>query len=153
VNMQETVRRMAVDNGMPCKSIARQLDVSYWVVYRHLSAAGVMRQRSHLSEETRRTIESLIRLGESSYASIARQFTINKTTVMKIARKMAEADAISEGDEQWSPDNPLQELDFKPISFRRATYCEKCRRLINVVPCVACAAKEAAFAKSNAVDH
>lgn len=134
---------------MSCKKIARHLRVSESTVYRRLCELELAPKRRKLSEVQRLQIEALIREGRLNYSEIARKFTVNRLSVLRMARQLAERDAALESDDDWSGDNPLQEHDFRPVSFRRAVSCEHCGRLITVLPCVACTAKAVSAEKSN----
>lgn len=130
----DTVRRLHA-LGLPCKAIARTAGQSYSTTYRQMRAVGIMRQKPQLPREVRLRIEEAINAGQMCYAEIARQNYTNKSTVMRIAQRMAiEAEQI----DQWGSDVEDDEIVVERL--KNAVRCHECGRLVVVSPCVACAA-------------
>lgn len=145
----ETVRRLAVVEGLPCKAIARKMTCNYYVVYRRMVSMGILGQRQHLRETQLAEIEKLIRSGELNYSQIGKQYGRGRLAILRIAKRIATEDAKSDEPQEWPSDSSEPEIDFTPISFHRACFCERCNRMITVKPCVACAARDEIAAKRN----
>jgi hypothetical protein len=133
----DVVRRLAIEDGLSCKGIAKHLNVSESTVYRRLCAVELAPKRRNASGELLVSIQEAIRQGTENYSQIARRFTMNRSSILRIAVAMAQQEEATES-EVWPSDNPLEEIDFKPISFRKAIHCKTCGHMINVQPCVYC---------------
>lgn len=125
--------RLLVGEGFCCKQITRAVGQKYHKVYRLLRSEGMMREKPRLPDDVRENIISEIKR-RTSYREIARKFLTNPSTVLRIARRIAEEADTSPS---WSSDNRL-ELDV--VTLRKPRRCPECGRPVMTEPCIACAA-------------
>lgn len=132
----EAIRRLH-ESGLPCKTIARSLNQTYWTTYRQMSAIGIMRRKPQLPCDVRDRIRSAINEGKLCYAEIARQNHTNKSTVLRIAQRMA---IEAEQEDQWGSDDDENDIPIERL--RTPIRCSGCGRVVTVSPCVACLAMQ-----------
>jgi len=111
----------------PLKSIARVLGLHPSAVVRRLRAAGLPRRWQRLSSSERRTIRAMLDQ-DLSRREVARQTGRSLGTVGRIGSAA-----------QRLPDDTVRRV-------RSWVRCGGCGALINVLPCITCAAREATSA-------
>jgi IS30 family transposase len=117
-------------SGTTIGRIAKDMGVSYWTVYEIVRRAEI-RCKRRLERAQRAEINRRLLDGES-YVSIAKVFSVHRSTVMRIAKANAFYEELDEDTE------PLG-VEFKET---QPYQCPVCERVIKTTPCVVCYARQ-----------
>jgi DNA-binding transcriptional MerR regulator len=127
--------RALIAAGHSLRQCATALATPRSTLHALLAAGEVARLRparlrhERLRPEQRRTLQRHLRRDTMTLSQIARLSQVHKSTVSRYRRKTLQAVADAAADE-----------GFRPQRVARAQRCPSCHRLVNVLPCVACAA-------------
>lgn len=114
--------------GEPYKIIAIKVGKTANVVYKHARKRGVPRRLPAVSPLARMQILALLMATNMSYACIARLVRVSKATVGRVAKDIRSRQMRRLG-------------DFQPDESKAVKRCP-IHGLVNVWPCVACAADQ-----------
>lgn len=117
-------------SGMTIGRIAKDMGLSYWIVYKIVRRAEI-RCKRRLEREQREEINRRLLDGES-YFSIARVVSVHRSTVMRIAK------ATAFYEEMEDSDNESLGVEFKKT---HPYHCQGCDKTVETIPCVICYAR------------
>lgn len=115
-------------SGEPYKLIALKVGRTPNVIYKHARKRGVPRRLPSVSPLARKQILALLMATNMSYAGIARLVRVSKATVGRVAKHIRHRQMRRLG-------------EFQPEESKAVKRCP-IHGLVNVWPCVACAADQ-----------